>query len=37
MSVMACLPNTLYVEMGGGDRLINGMAEIPQGPGFSWE
>jgi L-alanine-DL-glutamate epimerase-like enolase superfamily enzyme len=37
MSVMACLPNTLYVEMGGGDRLINGMAGIPQGPGFSWE
>lgn len=37
MSVMACLPNTLYVEMGGGDRLVNGMAEIPRGPGFSWE
>jgi L-alanine-DL-glutamate epimerase-like enolase superfamily enzyme len=37
MSVMACLPNTIYVEMGGGDRLVNGMAEIPRGPGFSWD
>ena len=36
MSVMACLPNTIYVEMGGGDRLTNGLAGIPQGPGFSW-
>ena len=37
MSVMACLPNTLYVEKGGGDNLVNGLAPIPQGPGFSWD
>ena len=37
MSVMACLPNTIYVETGGERPLIDGKASIPQGPGFSWE
>lgn len=37
MNVMACLPNTIYVETGGTDFLENGKLKIPQGPGFSWE
>ncbi|MGI6455351.1 MAG: mandelate racemase/muconate lactonizing enzyme family protein [bacterium] len=37
MNVMACIPNTIYVETGGTDHLIDGMLRIPQGPGFSWE
>ena len=37
MNVMACLPNTIYVETAGRDQLVNGMLHLPQGPGFSWE
>lgn len=37
MNVMACLPNTIYVETGGRDQLIDGMLHLPQGPGLSWE
>lgn len=37
MNVMACLPNTIFVETGGTDHLMNGMLKIPQGPGLNWE
>ena len=42
LSVMACLPNTLYLETGlikpGSPlELVDGCVGIPQGPGFSWE
>lgn len=37
MNVMACLPNTIYVETGGSDQLVDGMLRVPQGPGLSWE
>lgn len=37
MNVMACLPNTIYVETGGTDHLVEGRLQIPQGPGFSWD
>lgn len=42
MSVMACLPNTHYVELGLLSRdspmkLVNGCVGLPQGPGFAWE
>jgi len=37
MNVMVCLPNTIYVETGGSDRLVDGRLKIPQGRGFSWE
>lgn len=41
LSVMACLPNTLYVETGliGPDspmKLEGGYVALPQGPGFDW-
>lgn len=42
LNVMACLPNTFYLETGllkpGSPlKLDNGYVQIPQGPGFSWE
>jgi len=42
LNVMACLPNTLYLETGlippGSPlRLEEGMVAIPTGPGFDWE
>jgi L-alanine-DL-glutamate epimerase-like enolase superfamily enzyme len=42
LNVMACLPNTMYVETGliGPDspmKLEDGCVGLPQGPGFSWE
>jgi L-alanine-DL-glutamate epimerase-like enolase superfamily enzyme len=42
LSVMACLPNALYLETGlirpGSQlKLVDGCALMPQGPGFSWE
>jgi L-alanine-DL-glutamate epimerase-like enolase superfamily enzyme len=42
MNVMACLPNTHYVELGllspdSPMKLTGGCVNIPQGPGFSWE
>jgi len=42
MSVMACLPNTHYVELGllsddSPMRLVDGCVGLPQGPGFAWE
>jgi len=42
LNVMACLPNTIYVETGllGPDspmKLEDGCVGLPQGPGFSWE
>jgi L-alanine-DL-glutamate epimerase-like enolase superfamily enzyme len=42
LSVMACLPNALYLETGliGPDsplQLKNGTVRIPTGPGFGWE
>jgi L-alanine-DL-glutamate epimerase-like enolase superfamily enzyme len=37
MNVMACLPNTIYVETGGSDQLVDGRLKVPQGAGFSWE
>jgi L-alanine-DL-glutamate epimerase-like enolase superfamily enzyme len=42
LSVMACLPNTLYLETGmipeGSPlRLENGTVNVPDGPGFSWK
>ena len=41
LNVMACLPNTLYVETGfiSADspmKLVDGCVPLPQGPGFSW-
>lgn len=36
-NVMACLPNTIMVETGGGYRVEDGMKSIPEGWGFSWE
>lgn len=41
LNVMACLPNTIYVETGliGPDspmKLEDGCVALPQGPGFSW-
>jgi L-alanine-DL-glutamate epimerase-like enolase superfamily enzyme len=36
-NVMACLPNILYVETGGESPIVDGMLDIPKGPGFSWE
>ncbi|MFN2283494.1 MAG: mandelate racemase/muconate lactonizing enzyme family protein, partial [Anaerolineae bacterium] len=41
LNVMACLPNALYLETGllhpdSPLKLVDGCAEIPQGPGFSW-
>ena len=42
LSVMACLPNALYLEtglIGPGSplRLQDGCVAVPQGPGFDWE
>ncbi len=42
MCVMACLPNTHYVELGllspdDPMKLVDGCVNLPQGPGFSWE
>jgi L-alanine-DL-glutamate epimerase-like enolase superfamily enzyme len=42
LNVMACLPNTMYVETGliGPDspmKLEDGCVGLPQGPGFSWQ
>ena len=41
LNVMACLPNALYLETGfipAGSplKLVDGCAQIPRGPGFSW-
>ncbi|MFN2110351.1 MAG: mandelate racemase/muconate lactonizing enzyme family protein [Anaerolineae bacterium] len=41
LNVMACLPNAIYLETGllhpdSPLKLVDGCAEIPQGPGFSW-
>jgi L-alanine-DL-glutamate epimerase-like enolase superfamily enzyme len=41
LNVMACLPNALYLETGllrpdSPLTLVDGCAEIPSGPGFSW-
>jgi L-alanine-DL-glutamate epimerase-like enolase superfamily enzyme len=41
LSVMACLPNAIYLETGllrddSPFELEDGCAPIPQGPGFSW-
>ncbi len=42
LNIMACLPNTLYLETGlirpGSPlQLTDGCVNIPQGPGFDWE
>ncbi len=42
LSVLACLPNTIYLETGlirpdSPMKLDDGCVSIPQGPGFSWE
>ena len=42
LNVMACLPNTLYLETGlirpgSPMKLTDGCVNIPQGPGFDWE
>ncbi|MDH7568324.1 MAG: mandelate racemase/muconate lactonizing enzyme family protein [Armatimonadota bacterium] len=42
LSVMACLPNAIYLETGlvGKEsplKLVDGEALLPQGPGFRWE
>ncbi|HUU55632.1 MAG TPA: mandelate racemase/muconate lactonizing enzyme family protein [Armatimonadota bacterium] len=42
LNVMACLPNTYYVETGLIDpdspmKLADGCINLPAGPGFSWE
>ena len=42
LNVMACLPNTIYVEIGliepdSPFQLIEGCVPVPQGPGFSWK
>jgi L-alanine-DL-glutamate epimerase-like enolase superfamily enzyme len=41
LNVMACLPNTLYLEtgmipQGSPMEIENGTVNIPDGPGFSW-
>lgn len=41
LSVMACLPNAIYLEtglIGEGSplKLVNGCVSLPQGPGFAW-
>jgi len=41
LSVMACLPNALYLETGllrpdSPIKLVDGYAQIPRGPGFAW-
>ena len=41
LSVLACLPNTLYMETGlippgSPMKLVDGCVESPRGPGFSW-
>lgn len=42
LNVMACLPNTLYLETGlirpgSPMKLADGCVDIPCGPGFDWE
>jgi L-alanine-DL-glutamate epimerase-like enolase superfamily enzyme len=42
LSVMACLPNALYLETGliaphSPRTLSDGCLDLPQGPGFDWE
>jgi len=42
LNVMACLPNTYYVETGLIDpdspmKLVDSCVRLPQGPGFAWE
>ena len=42
LNVLACLPNTIYLETGliseGSKlKLEDGYVELPQGPGFDWE
>lgn len=42
LNVLACLPNTIYLESGLLDKgskikLSDGYVELPQGPGFEWE
>lgn len=42
LNIMACLPNAMYLETGliGPNsplRLTDGCANLPAGPGFSWE
>ncbi len=42
LNVMACLPNAIYLETGllspdGPLKLVDGRAQLPQGPGFSWD
>ena len=42
LSVMACLPNAIYLETdlirpGSPLKLVDGCVEVPRGPGFSWE
>ncbi len=41
LSVMACLPNALYLETGLIDpgsplELVDGCVKVPEGPGFGW-
>jgi len=41
LNVMACLPNTRYVEMGllspdSPIKLVDGAVPVPQGPGLGW-
>jgi L-alanine-DL-glutamate epimerase-like enolase superfamily enzyme len=41
LSIMACLPNALYLETGllrpdSPMKLVDGCALVPTGPGFSW-
>ena len=41
LSVLACLPTTLYMETGliapdSPMKLVDGCVQIPQGPGFAW-
>lgn len=42
LSVMACLPNAIYLETGllradSPMKLVDGCVQIPQGPGFAWD
>ena len=42
LSVLACLPNTIYlesglIEKGSKIKFSDGHVELPQGPGFDWE
>jgi len=42
LNIMACLPNTMYLETGlisAGSplKLVDGCVAIPEGPGFAWE